>query len=432
MTDLFERSKRLHPSDPHSSAHSEIDNPSVGFRATSPLFQFVTRCSSLLGNTVVIVALVAAFLEFAAWAIWSVHPVTRQAELENQGASPVYKGAEWAPKFWQEESLRRKKPTVYVPFRIWSVTDWHSKYINNDTGVRGVWRRNTNSVSCDPRHRVTLWTFGGSTMYGTAVPDWATIPSYLSRELNAGSRDCVVISNFGVEGYVTDQELILLGELLKAGGHPDIVIFYDGVNDSSLAWAPAGSRNAHFLFGTVKSRVEGSLSSRLDFLQKSYAVRLVRELLARAHSAGSLAALISTQQPNIVATFNNYEANLRMAHALSDAYKFKLYCFWQPMLVYGHKPLAPFEQQMAERDTNGTSVESAWFLTMIAVYREAERHATDTGGVAFLGDVFDSTQEPLYVDEAHLGPRGNELVAQAIATFVRMHPGQQLPGNSTR
>lgn len=69
MTDLFERSKRLHPSDPHASAHSEIDN-------LWSLLQFLTRCSSFLGYIVVIVALVAAFLEFAAWAVWSVRPAS--------------------------------------------------------------------------------------------------------------------------------------------------------------------------------------------------------------------------------------------------------------------------------------------------------------------------------------------------------------------
>jgi hypothetical protein len=259
-------------------------------------------------------------------------------------------------------------------------------------------------------------------MYGTAVPDWATIPSYLSRDLNAGSRDCVAVSNFGVEGYVTDQELILLAEQLKAGGDPDIVIFYDGVNDSSLAWPPSSSPNAHFLFRTIKTRVEGSVSGRLDFLQKSYAMRLVREGLAALHPARSFPSLIAEAQPSVVTTLDNYVANLRLVRALGEAYKFKLYCFWQPMLVYGHKPLVPFEQQMATRDASGISEESAWFLTIAAAYREAERRAARSGNFVFLGSLFDSTREPIYVDEAHLGPRGNELAAQAIARYIQDYP----------
>jgi lysophospholipase L1-like esterase len=420
MTDQLEREQHMQSSGRDSSG-LPINGRNRNL-APSRILRFLSLSSAYLGYAIGIFILAAGFLEFAAWSIWSVHPFTRQAELENQIGSPVYTGAEWAREFWQEESLRRKKPTIYAPFRIWSVTDWHGKYINNDPGVGGVWRRTLNPANCDPAHRTTVWTFGGSTMYGTAAPDWATIPSYLSRDLNAVSGACVVVSNFGVEGYVSDQELILLGQQLKAGGQPDIVIFYDGVNDSSLAWAPSGSPNAHFEYATVRNRVEGSLSGRLDFLQKSYALRLVREIMTRLRPASSIAPLIAKQQANIAGKFNNYAANLQLARALSVAYKFKLYCFWQPTLVYGHKPLVPFEQQMADRDVSGTSTDSAWFLTMIGVYREADGYAAGHGDVVFLANLFDSVREPLYVDEAHLGPRGNELVAQAIANYVHDHP----------
>jgi lysophospholipase L1-like esterase len=377
---------------------------------------------TFLGFAIVALVLSAALLELASWAIWSIHAPTRQAELENQIESPVYTGAEWARGFWQEESARRKKHSDYVPFRLWSVVSWQGKYINNDPGPKGYWRRTINSAGCDGRHEVNLWTFGGSTMYGTAVPDWATLPSYLSHELNSGGDDCVVVSNFGVEGYVTDQELILLEEQLKAGGKPDIVVFYDGVNDSSLAWPPAVPPMPHFEYATIKSRIEGSLSSRFDFLRKSYSVRLAREWLTRSHPSKSFAPLIAADEPNIIAVLNNYEANLRLARDLAQAYKFRLYCFWQPMLVYGHKPFVPFEQQMATRDASGTSFDSAWFLTNVAVYREAELHAARDGTFVFLGNLFDSTTEPVYVDEAHLGPKGNEIAAHAIASYIREHP----------
>ncbi len=421
MTDLLEQTKRARTDDQPSSCIPTSEKEGSRTRFAPSIVRMLRRCCYFLGYTIFSVLLVAAFLELVCWGIWSVHPVTRQAELENQGASPVYAGLKWAPEFWREESLRRQKPAVYVPFRLWSVTDWHGKYINNDQGAGGAWRRTISPENCGPQ-RVSIWTFGGSTMYGTAVPDWATIPSYLSRDLNSSARGCVVVSNFGVEGYVTDQELILLAEQLKAGGHPDIVIFYDGVNDSSLAWAPAGRPNAHFMLGTIKARVEGTLTGRLDFLQKSYAARVVAEGLAHLRPATSYGPLISKAQPNVITALDNYEANMRLARALAEVYKFKLYCFWQPILVYGHKPLAPFEHQMATRDASGTSAESAWFLTMAAAYREAERRASQGGRFVFLGSLFDSTPEPVYVDEAHLGPVGNELAAQAIASYILDHP----------
>src|SRR5215475_2770701 len=98
------------------------------------MFQFLPRCFSLLGYAIVVVVLLAALLELASWAIWSIHPVSRE---QNQRASPVYAGVDWAPEFWREESLRRQQLKAYVPFRIWGVPEWHSQFINNDRLTMG-------------------------------------------------------------------------------------------------------------------------------------------------------------------------------------------------------------------------------------------------------------------------------------------------------
>ena len=416
MTGTLKRDKDLGPSQLSGELSAMKDaRDSTPEKGSRVLRTFSLFCS-LLGYTIVLVTAAAGLLELGARVFWLIHP-TRQTWFANQSESPVYAGVAWAHEFWVEEPARLKEPRVYIPFRVWGVTKWHGKYINNDDGVVGLQRRTINPV-CNSSRRVNLWVFGGSTVYGTAVPDFATMPSYLSRELNSAGQDCVVVTNFGVEGYVTDQELILLEEQLKAGSRPDIVIFYDGVNDACMAWPP-GPRDRHFSFSMVKSRIEGRVRGSLDFIQKSYALRLAAQGLSHFRSQSSFASLIAETRTNVVATLDNYEANLRLVRALGEAYKFKVFCFWQPMLVYGAKPLVPFEQQMATRDARGDTYDSAWFLTDAAVFREAELHAARDGGFIFLGHLFDSTREPLYVDEAHFGPRGNELVAQAIAKYVR-------------
>ena len=121
-----------------------------------------------------------------------------------------------------------------------------------------------------------------------------------------------------------------------------------------------------------------------------------------------------------MATLDNYEANLRVARALSKAYNFKLYCFWQPSLYYGHKPRVPFEQEMPDVSP-ADGGQDPWSLVIAAVYQEAENRAGRNAEFVFMGGLFDSVQEPLYIDTAHLGPRGNELVAQAIANYVESH-----------
>jgi hypothetical protein len=83
-----------------------------------------------------------------------------------------------------------------------------------------------------------VWVFGGSTVYGIGTPDWATIPSYLSREVNTDPTACIEVTNLGAEGYVTNQEEIFLIQQLKAGRKPDIAILYDGESLSRSGRGP--------------------------------------------------------------------------------------------------------------------------------------------------------------------------------------------------
>jgi hypothetical protein len=94
-----------------------------------------------------------------------------------------------------------------------------------------------------------------------------------------------------------------------------------------------------------------------------------------------------------------------------------VFCFWQPSLAFDGKPLAPFEQQLQRHILDSKS-----FKILKAVNEEAARRSLRGGDFVFLGQVFDSVKEPLYIDQyMHLGPRGNRIVAQAIAKWVDGH-----------
>jgi lysophospholipase L1-like esterase len=423
MTTGVERERRP-PTDHQRSFGSALrDSPGIGPGAKSPVRNFFSHCIFGLGYVVVVFVVLASFLECASWIICSVFSFTRQAQFQSQKESPPYQGAEWAPQFWRDETLRLQKFRTYVPFRLWGVTEWHSKYTNNDSGAQGVLRRTINPGNCSSPNAVKVWMFGGSTMYGLGAPDWATLPSYLSRELNIGASNCVIVSNFGVEGYVVAQELILLEEQLKSGAHPDVVIFYDGINDS-MAQCPPGLPTPHGAFLTIKSRIEGSPSARLDFLRKSYSVRLFSELFARYRRPRATASQSSDMQQRILSVMTKYEGSVRLERALANGYRFKVYTFWQPLLTYGHKPLVPFEQHAARADASQIPADYECLQMMTATYAEAERRAAQNGEFIFLGGVFDSTRDPVYIDQGHLGPRGNEVVAQAISNYMKSHSSE--------
>lgn len=52
---------------------------------------------------------------------------------------------------------------------------------------------------------------------------------------------------------------------------------------------------------------------------------------------------------------------------------------------------------------------------LIPIFQEAQRRAATTGEFLLLGNVFDSVENPIYLDCVDQSPRGNEIAAQAVA-----------------
>lgn len=375
-----------------------------------------SRYCEILGYAVANLVAAAILLELVSWLALFAYGRIRSGTYVSPATSPAYAGDSWAREFWKEESVRQKLRPTFAPFSMWTMPQWHSEYINNDQTEMGILRRTINPSAnpCGPGDTVNVWVFGGSTVYGSDVPDWATLPSYLSRELNRRGRACERVTNVGVEGYVSNQELMVLLEQLKTH-RPKIVIFYDGINDAGTGGEMNKPPVPYYNFQTIEERVEGSIRGRLDFVTSSHAFRLavmLRRTLG-GKSVSPSAVPIAERRANANAVLDNYEGNLRLARALGAAYGFETYAFWQPSLYYGHKPLVPFEQNAISASDRSTAI--------IASYQEAENRAAECGCFVFLGDLFDSVQEPVYVDVAHLGPRGNELAAQAVAKYIEDH-----------
>jgi hypothetical protein len=202
---------------------------------------------SYVGYTIFSVFLAAAILELGATILRSAYHWARPADTQSPANSPPYHGYPWAQEFWNEEYVRRTSSTAhhYVPFLLWGERPWHSNYINVDESAIGNLRRTVNPTNPACAQHKVIWMFGGSTLLGNGVPDMETIPSHLSRELNAVGPGCFAVLNLGMEGYLTNQELILLVEALKTGQRPDIL---KAVNEE----AAQRYRAAHFPWATFR------------------------------------------------------------------------------------------------------------------------------------------------------------------------------------
>ena len=378
------------------------------------------RLFAILGRSVATLMVVAILGELCSFAILLAYGKFHRDPLVPQ-KSPAYDNEKWGREFWAEQSaFWSQARSNYLPFMVWGVRKWHGKFINTDDTEMGTWRRTVQAESavCGNMAGRKVWVFGGSTVYGIGTPDWATIPSYLSRELNTNPSACVEVTNLGVEGYVTNQEVILLSQQLKAGRKPDIAIFYDGINESLVGGFSPGIPTAHWNFDMIKNRVEMGPDSKLVLLNSSHLFQLIK-LLLENHSQKGLPTFSDAElTAKAQATLENYETNLRFVHLLASAYGFKTYFFWQPALAYGDKPLAPFEQELKE--ARSKELGGRVHRGLNAVYQEAETRSSASESFVFLGHVFDKVQELIYVDEFHLDPRGNQIIARAIAQALRL------------
>ncbi|MFB3923227.1 MAG: SGNH/GDSL hydrolase family protein [Terriglobia bacterium] len=337
-------------------------------------------------------------------------------------ASPAYDPYPWAEEFWEEErSNARDVVYPYEPFRLWGGPRLHGQFTNIEETEFGRLRRTVNQSQPGCNHSVArkVWFFGGSTAWGQNTPDFATIPSYLSAKLNTQPRDCFEVFNMGVPAYVSNQEVIYLMQLLKAGHRPEVVIFYDGINDTTVgAYSPALPAT-HFDYPEVKAKSESKILNWPGLARRSYLLRIVNRLRMRSQNRAQKGLTETQWHARALATLDNYESNMRLAQVMAKEYGFDARFFWQPILLYGNKPRTPFERIIGENQGFEKAVQ--------IVFSEAEKRLASPAKLVSLAHIFDSTTETIYTDCVHLGPRGNEMVATAIAVAVQSPPGERPP-----
>ena len=178
-----------------------------------------------------------------------------------------YGGEPWPLEHHRElEALSdRWEPYAYFrqrPFRGSTITI-------DDQGRRAVWRPPADAAPA-ARPPVKILTLGGSSLWGYGARDDRTIPSHLARLLHERGVPAEV-RNLAEIGYVSTQEVVALLRELQSGYRPDVVLFYDGVNDtaSALLEGKAGlttnERNRAREFNLLQSpaRMSAAIAGRL-------------------------------------------------------------------------------------------------------------------------------------------------------------------------
>lgn len=362
----------------------------------------------MLLNTLVLLLL----LELGARALLPPQPIFWHSNANvavDPTTLPYYRAQAWTADYWRELGRYR---TRYQPYLGWRGAPLDGAMITIDE--QGL--RQTPGAACSPE-AYTVFTFGGSTLWGQGAPDWGAIPAYLQQGLQTAGKNPVCVVNFGELAFASTQSLIQLITRLQADHRPDLVLFYEGINDVLAAYQ-SGQAGAHLNLQSIAEKYERREHPLLTFLKGKALYKLTQRLVATPApityqtmglDPGDLA-------DSIVAVYlKNYE----IVEALAAQYGFDYVFFWQPVLVLGKKPLTMDEQAIKD------ATDPALVLLFEETHQRIERAAPVHPNLHDLSHVLDEQQAQIWFDPLHITPEGNHLMAQAMLdVLARQRSGE--------
>lgn len=334
----------------------------------------------------------------------------RTTVVDYKTHSDAFANSPWITDYFNEDhaaAILDWRSYVY-----WRLRPYHGRYVNVDeNGIRRTWQ-SPDSAAADA---VDIFMLGGSTTWGNGSRDDHTVPSELSRLLHQRGVKARV-TNFGESGYVSMQELLTLELQLRQGHIPDLVIFYDGVNDTYSAWqqGQAGipqnehSRVLEFNMTNPRRRAERTQLLLREYASKMALRRFADSIVKRIVPRRSSAPAAGSQNDDALAqdVVSTYAGHMELVRALADRYGFKYLFFWQPNL-FEKKSLSKTEQEQADI----MKTEGVFFRKTYDVMRASGLEEKSGGRFHNISTIFTDETKPVYFDFCHMGEEGYHAVA---------------------
>ena len=299
----------------------------------------------------------------------------------------AYAGADWYPEYRRDIEWVMNQAVAFRPLDPVRVQDVATPLVNVKDGVRRTWR----PPACSCR-RLSVWVYGGSTIFGIGQRDDFTIPSALAKVAwDAGV--ALDVTNRGVPGDLHWQEANRLAWDLTREPAPDLVIFYDGANE---IWATGD------LVNTGRGDTRAPSQPLTDLVWNQLMDRYGTDA-PKAPSGGRLAptTTVATTSPTQFGALavERYERSRQISRDIAVARDLRVEWFWQPVRL--SRPAVDGEPDDGDAERDGRIV--------------AETAAAGLSpDVHDLSHVFDSSPRPLFSDDAHHNEEGARLAAQSI------------------
>jgi hypothetical protein len=240
---------------------------------------------------------------------------------------------------------------------------------------------------------------GASSAFGWRVRDADTIPVQLQQILHRQGHANVRVYNFAIDAMMVENELALL-QRFRERYAIDQVVFYTGAN------------NATYAYRRVATPMEEDLGGLLSGVNAFELIKVAGRLEARwlGPSADLLAEFDNQILPKL-AQRNTLKDSLTAAADYCRGLKLRCDVILQPILLARSKP-------------RGREIVLARSLEeLYPRYREVfatmYRSALGTGlPIHDRSDMFAQSDEPYFIDIAHINEAGNRYAAERIAEVI--------------
>jgi hypothetical protein len=321
---------------------------------------------------------------------------------------PNYANVTWATQHYRE--LNQLK-SDYKSFIGWRHEPFQGETIN--IGGRYAQRQTIN----DGRHKSKkVYFFGGSAMWGVGARDDGTIPSEFATATGFWSE------NFGEFAYTAHQGLVLLVQLLQDGHRPDIVVFYDGVNDVGAKCRLELTPNSHLYEAIIDRRLSNLEPTEPPPTAFSHyfaplwhvADRIKSKLIPAVAPAKAVGYYDCASRPEKATRIaENLVGDWKIAKHLVELYGGRFIGILQPVLYFSQTRV----DHLLATDRRLLDSFPDLRAQFQAVYPLVERRMAEEGGFHNLVRALD-VDEYVYVDFCHLSPNGNRLIAAQIAKLI--------------
>jgi lysophospholipase L1-like esterase len=331
----------------------------------------------------------------------------RTAKTDTRASLSAYSEYKWADRHFDEFNDLK---TDYWDYYVWRRRDFHGDTINITNGVRETW---TPSLITSDKE---FWFFGGSTTWGTGVDDEHTYPSLISKDKG------YLVKNFGESGYIASQSLFFLQSRLLIEKASDLsgvtVVFVDGINDVEarcrVTSSGLGSSREHVIAKRVAEGRAYRYSFNATFLQlqqfiSSVATRFTIDkdevgIFDRTYDCDENPDKVRTIVSSLLNTWE-------LARDIVEERGGTFYAVLQPVAYVSRGEFEALNINKTRNEVVSKQFATIYPLLQIEMQKRQNLSAVD------LTHIFDGCFE-CYIDFAHFGPAGSELMAKEIIKSI--------------